>query len=106
MHWRKILATTMQPETLLYGRRNEEIVNFLKHKQMTLKNFAYNMVLVCIYECPVVANNNDSFRQGKTKFYYYYSLSLSLKITLVCIYFVLLDLIKAQGWEDGSAHST
>ena len=64
--WRKILATTMQPESLFYGDYNKEIINFLTNQQQRLKNFTYNMVLVCIYECPL-AKNNDTFRQGKTE---------------------------------------
>ncbi len=66
--WRKVLATTMQPESLFYGDYNAEIIAFLKNQQALLKTFTYNLVLVCIYESPIPGANNDSFRQGKLNF--------------------------------------
>ena len=66
--WRKVLASPMEPESLFYGKYNEEINTFLKNQQALLKTFTYNLVLVCIYESPVPGENNDSFRQGKLNF--------------------------------------
>ena len=65
--WRKILASKMSPESLLYGEYNQEIVNFLKDQQARVATFTYNIVLACIYESSIPEKNimNDMYRKGK-----------------------------------------
>ena len=81
--WRKILATKMAPESLLYGEYNQEIVNFLKNQQARVPNFTYNIVLACIYESTLPEKNitNDMYRKGKIfqSFIFYQSLKILLK---------------------------
>lgn len=81
--WRKILATKMSPESLLYGEYNQEIVNFLKDQQARMTTFTYNIVLACIYESSIPEKNimNDMYRKGKI---------LNISLLFLSIFFISL----------------